>query len=165
MTTSNPQAESMRALYAQIEEICRQFKQIRNEASGIVENSAMPDATLHLNDVLQATEEAATAILDAAIAIGAIVDGPTISKNLKDQINEQLSRIFEAASFQDISGQRIKKVLQHLNELEGQLSRLSENARGSEAQAPKAPVDPLLNGPALSSQAPSQADIDHLFNS
>ncbi len=151
----------LKALYSQIEEICRHFKEIRTEAAGIVEASQMPDAALHLNDVLQATEEAALVILEAAGAISTLTEDPAIPSATKDKISHEIGRIFEASGFQDISGQRIKKVLTHLHELESQLLRLSETARG---QVPQKQNDPLRNGPALSAQAPSQAEIDRLFN-
>ena len=158
MPESKPDPVTLRALYAQIEDICRHFKEIRSEAVGIVQTSQMPDATLHLNDVLQATEEATTVILDAAMAIGNFVENGNVNKQL---INDQLGRIYEACSFQDISGQRIKKVLQHLTSLESQLARLSETARGQ--AAPAKPADPFLHGPALTGTGPSQEEVDNLF--
>lgn len=154
-------AATLRVLYAQIEEICRHFKQIRQEAAGIVQNSQMPDAALHLNDVLESTEKATNTILDAATAIGMIADASAMQTEEKQKLTEQVGMIYEACSFQDISGQRIKKVLRHLNELEEKLMHLSESTRGQQS-APK-PNDPLLNGPALTAQAPSQEEIDALF--
>lgn len=153
---------ALKALYAQIEDIMLHFKEIRGEAAGIVRTSQMPDAALHLNDVLQSTEEAAMIILDAATAIGSLAEDPRVHADVKEGITQQVARIFEAAGFQDISGQRIKKVLLHLNELEAQLLRLSETAQRQAAPPPK---DTLLQGPSLSSEAPSQDDIDRLFGS
>ena len=161
MTESKQDIATLRALYAQIEDICRHFKEIRKEAAGIVETSQMPDATLHLNDVLQATEEAANTILESAIAIGNLVDGSSLDAPTKQLISDQIGRIYEASSFQDISGQRIKKVLQHLTDLEGQLARLSETARGE--ASPAKIVDPYLHGPALAGTGPSQEEVDNLF--
>ena len=162
MGEAKQEATAMRALYAQIEDICKHFKEIRSEAAGIVATSQMPDATLHLNDVLQATEEATTTILDAATSIGSIISENALAEELSQRINNELGRIYEASSFQDISGQRIKKVLRHLSELEAQLIHLSEAARGQQT-APK--TDTLLNGPALASAAPSQSDVDDMFKS
>lgn len=158
----NDNTEKLKALYSQIEDICRHFKEIRSEAAGIVETSAMPDAALHLNDVLQATEEAALVILEAASAISLLAEDPGVPQPVRDKIADQISRIYEASSFQDISGQRIKKVLTHLSMLETQLLRLSDAARGEMQQKP---ADALLNGPQLAAIAPSQADVDKLFGS
>lgn len=161
MTTVKADAATLRALYLQIEDICRHFKQIRQEAAGIIETTNMPDAALHLNDVLEATENATTMILDTAAAIGTLTEASAMCAEDKEKMNEYMMTIYEACSFQDISGQRIKKVLKHLSALEGQLSRLSETARG--AGVVEKQDDGLLNGPALASEAPSQAEIDALF--
>lgn len=161
MTKPVQDAATLKMLYGQIEEICRHFKQIRQEAAGIVENSQMPDAALHLNDVLESTETATNTILDAATQIGSIAGASALDEESKQKLNEQVGMIYEACSFQDISGQRIKKVLRHLSELEEKLMNLSESAKGQ--QRDTKPVDPLLNGPALSAVAPSQAEVDALF--
>jgi chemotaxis protein CheZ len=148
------------ALHSQIQEICGNFKVIRKEAMDIVHTSQMPDATHHLNDVLQSTEEATTAILEAATAIGYAMDGSVAAPETKEQVSSQIGRIYEACSFQDISGQRIKKVMKHMSALEAQLLRLSETAKG---QMPLKPEDSLMNGPQFISQAPSQEDVDQMF--
>lgn len=155
------QTERLRLLYRQIEDVCQHFNNIRREAGGIAESGTMPDAALHLNDVLQSTEDAATTIIDAASLISASAGIDAVPQEIRDQISDQVNRIFEASSFQDISGQRIKKVLEHLSELEAQLQRLSDAARG--AQPAAKPKDPYLNGPQLAKDMPSQADIDKLF--
>lgn len=152
---------TLRALYAQIEEIYGHFKKIRQEAEGIATASQMPDATLHLTDVLESTEKATHNILDAATTIDSVTQASSMAAGDKAKVNAQVLLIYEACSFQDISGQRIKKVLRHLNELEHKLAHLSETARGK-AQTKRAD-EHLLNGPALSGEAPSQAEIDALF--
>ncbi len=154
-------AAALEALYVQIEEICRHFTQIRQEASNIMEAGEMPDATLHLNDVLQSTEEATTTIIEAVTKMGGICESSSMSAEDKAKASEQVGLVYEACCFQDISGQRIKKVLNHLNVLESKLLYLSETARGQ--MAPEKPVDPYLNGPALSTEAPAQEDIDAMF--
>lgn len=158
-----PDMALLHAIHGQIEEICKNFKAIRGEAKDIVNTSQMPDATLHLNDVLQSTEEAITTIIEAATAIGYIGDGEDMPPEAKQKIADQVSRIYEACSFQDISGQRIKKVLAHMNALEGQLLRLSETARGPAEPVKNKPGSELLNGPQLSGQAPTQQEVDQMF--
>lgn len=153
--------ETLRMLYAQIEDIYRQFKDIRTEASGIVENSQMPDATSHLNNVLEATEQATHTILDAATTIGTLAETTGVPAEVGQKITAQLVSIYEACSFQDISGQRIKKVLRHIRELEEKLHYLADAARGQSVPVKK--TDSLLNGPALSSEAPDQEQIDAMF--
>jgi len=115
--------------------------------------SNMPDAALHLNDVLQATEDATQVILDAAAAISGLTPDNAA-------INEQVGRIFEACGFQDINGQRIKKVLKRIEELESQLIRLTDSSYMASA-AP--PGDKLMQGPQLSRNAPTQEEVDNMF--
>lgn len=153
---------ALKALYARIEELYRHFRDIRTEAAGIAQTNQMPDATLHLNDVLQATEDATITIIDATGLISACVGDPRMPQDLRERIGDQVGRIYEACGFQDISGQRIKKVLQHLTELESQLHNLAQAAHVHTQDKPK---DSLMNGPALSAAAPSQAEIDSMFAS
>lgn len=150
----------LQALLVQIEELCGHFRQIREEAAGIADTSHMPDAALHLQDVLQATEEATCTIIDAMNTIGETASGLSDTR-AKQKITDEVTRVYVACSFQDISGQRIKKVLRHLSALEEQLQRLSQTARREARQAEGG--DSLLNGPALNAEAPSQADVDALF--
>jgi len=155
---------TLRDLHVQIEDICRRFRKVRSEAAVVVHTSQMPDATLQLNDVLKATEEATMTILDSANALSAIAQAAEIPEARRKEISDHVGKIYEACSFQDISGQRIRKVQGQLGELEGQLSSMSEMTRGYEPKTPKQPRDALLNGPQLSSVAPSQAEIDDLFS-
>jgi len=152
----------LKALYSQIELIYKEFSEIRCQAEGIVNHSQMPDAALHLNDVLQATEDATNIIMDAVTAIGTLVDSAGIAFEAKEAISEQVGKVYEACSFQDITGQRIKKVLQHLGTLENQLLRLSKTAQAHKMTAHLS-ADPLLNGPQLTAVAPNQEDIDNMF--
>lgn len=163
----------LRELLMQIEELYGHFKEIRAEAAGIVETSNMPDAALHLQDVLQSTEEATSTIIDAVGVIGDASNGlPEEYAAAKEIISDEVTRILVACSFQDISGQRINKVLRHMNTLEEKLANLSRAARkqakevAEDEEKKKAPGESerLLNGPALATEAPSQADIDALFN-
>ena len=154
-------------LYAQIKEILAQFEEMRGEAAGILCQSQMPDNTAQLNDVLESTEVAANTIIDTVTLINKITSESAAQPNDKAQINECVSRIYEACSFQDISGQLIKKVLKSLNVLESRLKKLSESAKdyANEVQPEKAITleASLLRGPQLAKDAPTQADIDKIF--
>lgn len=154
-------------LYKQIEEITNSFQQIQSEAAGILHNKA--DATAHLNDVLQSTENATMAILDAVGAIQGIVDSGEDAKTVSQKVGEQITRVYEASNFQDISGQQIKKVLVHLTALEAMLVRLAEMTKAYGVAPAPATVaksgEPTMSGPQLSSEAPKQDEVDQLFKS
>jgi chemotaxis protein CheZ len=81
---------------------------------------------------------------------------------------DAVTNIYEASAFQDITGQRITKIVRALQSLEEKLTSLA-SAFGplDEAVAPKAPAGDaaLLNGPQRETTAASQTDIDALFAS
>ena len=153
-------------LYVQIEQICNVFKEINQEVGGIVQQGKMPDNTAQLSNVLQATEEATNTILDSATLISELINSFTGLNGSKERIGDHVNRIYEACTFQDISGQRIMKVLKNLSLIETKVNRLAEIAKayagGHELEVAVVP-EHLLQGPSL--EAPSQADIDKLFSS
>lgn len=157
--------EELTALYAQIEQIYTSFRTIRGEAEGILETSDMPDSKSQLGDVLQSTEAATMAIINHVSAIQEIVGESAIGEAAKTEVQQHVMQVFEACSFQDISGQRIQKVMARLQALEDQLMRLSSAARNNDKATDDKPRDQLLNGPQLSGKAPDQAEIDRMFNS
>ena len=81
---------------------------------------------------------------------------------------EKCMEIFESCSFQDITGQRISKVLKTLAFIEGRLDSMVKAADAFQGAAPPAagattetPTDQaLLNGPQLPGKGLEQKDID-----
>lgn len=126
-------------------------------------------AQMELNEVVRHTEEATNTIMDKAEAImmgagdlgeqGAALSGYAVE-------------ILEACSFQDITGQRIRKVLKTLEQIElrvGNLVKLFGGhlpdgmAFGEIETTPRRADEELMNGPQLGKDKPSQDDIDKLF--
>lgn len=131
-----------------------------------------------LDAVVAGTEQATETILAAAEAIddGAGNLAARLSgddREIATDIQERVVAIFEACNFQDITGQRIGKVVKTLGFVEDRVARMMEIWGGIEAFAsiePDSPLAPagdaaLLNGPALETDADtaSQDDIDALF--
>jgi chemotaxis protein CheZ len=127
----------------------------------------LPTATDELDAIVAATADATSAILDAAEKLTAIGAGSGPATN--DQVTEQVTRIFEACTFQDITGQRITKVVKALKQIEAKVADLVEAFGDAppprrRSRAPAAGGDAtLLNGPQLPQDAVSQSDIDALF--
>ena len=160
---NNNSTDQLQTLYAQIEQIYLNFRSLRGEAEGILETSDMPDSKSQLGDVLQSTETATMAIITHASSISNIVAEAGLSETARAEIDGHISAIFESCSFQDITGQRIQKVIGRLQVLDEQLQRLSSSA--TQAAAPqRVEKDPLMNGPQLTGQAPDQAMIDRMFD-
>lgn len=151
-------------LYAQIEQILAHFRALRGEAEDILETSEVPDSKSQLGDVLQSTEHATVTIINTVGSINAIVMESSMPEEKKNEVSALIAHIYEACGFQDISGQRIKKVMERLQTLEEQLARLSSTAKEQVLPAAAAkPKDALMNGPQLSGAAPNQQQIDQLF--
>jgi chemotaxis protein CheZ len=127
----------------------------------------LPSATDELDAIVAATATATGDILDAAEKISAMADAVGSSK-----LMDEVTRIFEACSFQDITGQRITKVVRTLKEIEtkvadlvrafGSLDAAAGTATGVNGDGRTGDAA-LLNGPQLPANAQSQADIDAIF--
>ena len=93
----------------------------------------------------------------------------TSQPSLSQQIRDHVLRIFEACNFQDLSGQRITKVLAMLQFIDESIARMMEIWGGAEAfkayTGPSKDDPALLNGPKLTGESGhvSQADIDAIL--
>src|SRR3984893_13178721 len=133
-----------------------------------------------LGAVVGGTEEATQQILEAAEAIDnaatalAKVNTPDQQKLLSEEIQERVVSIFEACNFQDLTGQRISKVMTTMKFIENHIIIMMDIWGGVDAIKAHAPaiVDDregdarLLNGPKLDGDVghASQNDIDALFD-
>jgi chemotaxis protein CheZ len=133
-----------------------------------------------LGAVVGGTEEATQQILEAAEAIDqsatalSKVTSPDQQKLLSEEIQERVVSIFEACNFQDLTGQRIKKVMTTMKFIENHITVMMDIWGGVDAIKAHAPAivdtregdDRLLNGPKLDGDDghASQNDIDALFD-
>ena len=133
-----------------------------------------------LGAVVGGTEEATQQILEAAEAIDQAasalgkVNSPDQQKILSEEILERVVSIFEACNFQDLTGQRISKVMTTMKFIENHITVMMDIWGGVDAIKAHAPqiVDDregdarLLNGPKLDGDDghASQNDIDALFD-
>lgn len=174
---------------AQYEELSRQIVQlyeymerIKAEIAAVKHPNAPVDhfnkAADQLDAIVQATEDATNAIMEATEDTSAIADGlrgktedADILQDL-DKIATNANTVFEACTFQDITGQRISKIVKTMNLLEGTLSSLvviigkDSIAALPVAQPEEVPAGEVrMDGPALEGEETvSQADIDALFD-
>lgn len=124
-------------------------------------SDTIPSADAELDAIVRDTEAATHTIMGAAEMMLAC-DAPTFAA-YRTEVQAQALTIFEACSFQDITGQRVSKVVAALHEVETRIARLSE-ALGQAEEALGGPArQSLLNGPALTGPETTQAAIDALF--
>jgi chemotaxis protein CheZ len=138
-----------------------QLTEIRKQIAGVI--AAPTDATrnsgLELEAVVQATEEAANRIMEAAEAIG---DWLRVGKNDAEglkTVNEKVNAIFEACSFQDVTGQRIRRAIQHLQQVETMLTGMAPDEHGAPVEE-RLVVHAPYNGAGLVSAEESAANPD-----
>src|SRR6266700_3178250 len=133
-----------------------------------------------LGAVVGGTEQATQQILEAAESIDnaasalSKVNTPDQQKLLSEEIQERVVSIFEACNFQDLTGQRISKVMTTMKFIENHIIIMMDIWGGVDAIKAHAPaiIDDregdarLLNGPKLDGDAghASQNDIDALFD-
>ncbi len=131
-------------------------------------------ATEELDAIVTATERATTEILTKAERVAELVDNGQIeNQEVAEELSGLSMDILMACSFQDITGQRITKVVNVLRYLETRINSmvqiwgLEELSTVDAAESPELedqrPDAHLLNGPQLESKAASQVDIDALF--
>jgi chemotaxis protein CheZ len=136
-------------------------------------NFDIPGATDELDAVVQHTELAAGQIMDCADEISQL--SSEVDAELAVRLQKIATTIYEASSFQDITGQRVNKVVNVLRVIEGRLAILAKVA-GDTFSMPAAdvarsdtgvPVNDrdLLNGPQLAGNGNNQDDIDALLAS
>jgi chemotaxis protein CheZ len=144
-----------------------------------------PGATDHfgsmseqLDAIVGATESATNTIMESMETISelmvearaAAVDNAPLS-HVFDKVDDRVNQVFEACSFQDITGQRISKIVNSLKFVEERIKAIILTWGRDEltkvvVEIKKKDVDPdkaLLNGPQLPGQGVSQADVDRML--
>jgi chemotaxis protein CheZ len=125
--------------------------------------AATRNSGLELEAVVQVTEAAANTIMEAAEAIGDwIAQGRDAAA--APAIVERVNAIFEACAFQDLTGQRIRRAIQHLQQVEDVLKTMAPDAppAGREEVEVRTPMRTVEAAPGSNDLA--QADIDALLN-
>jgi chemotaxis protein CheZ len=161
-------------VYKELQDIAVYIESMRGEIGGLqandIKDSRIPAAGEELGAIVKATENATNTIMECAEAVmAADASDPAAYKALVDA---KMMVIFEACSFQDITGQRVAKVVDTLQHIESRVARFatalrtedqpgyldeSEQARAERRQRL------LLHGPQLDGTGNAQSDVDLMF--
>ncbi len=176
-------AESMQAflknmdatVYQELRSIAGYIENMKQEIGAFQVNelkeSRIPAAGMELDAVVQSTENATNTIMECAEELLAAEHD-----NLDDYRNfvtDKVMQIFEACSFQDLTGQRVNKVVETLQMIESRVGRfakavqaqdMTEFVNEHESKREKRKADLLLNGPALEGEGIDQHQVDSLLN-
>jgi chemotaxis protein CheZ len=181
MSALQPAAAAPAEVGPDVAELQRRIQATQIEIAALRHPKAEQDRLVvageELAAIVSATEHATNGVLSAAeliektaMAMKARLSDPSDKRDLDLMIDAVVS-IFEACNFQDITGQRIGKVVRTLDFIEERVIAMIQTW-GAEAfahlphavEVPVAEEAKLLNGPQLQGKAISQADIDALFD-
>jgi len=163
-------------LYAELESLARYITEAKSEIASLrpdeIRSQHLPTATDELEAIVGATEQATNGILSAM----EVLEGLTgeMSPELGEKITEAVTQVYEACNFQDITGQRITKVVKALQHIEQKVDGLLAIFGADVAASRSVDADTasetaeekdkkLLNGPQLPDAASSQDEIDKLM--
>lgn len=182
-----------RRLYSELEDLAHFIHAAKAEIAALdpsdIREKFLPTATDELDAIVQATEKATEEIMDACEALDEAAD--SMEPAASDLVHSTTMRIYEACSFQDLTGQRITKVVRMLGSIEERVAGLvkafephggmgtsaadsgkdvlqeaANRGRGTaQAVGDQSDDSALLNGPQDDENAMKQNDIDALLKS
>ncbi|MFK7838834.1 MAG: protein phosphatase CheZ [Bdellovibrionales bacterium] len=173
----NKDDDANAAIFAELQGLQKIIEETRQQIGAArpadISDKHIPAATDELDAVVDSTAEATGTIMDASEAImekAGLVDGEN-----GEAITKEVMKIFEACSFQDITGQRITNVVKTLKTIEEKVDNMI-NIIGSRVHSiecsEKLPPEEdtrtedekLLNGPQMADKAITQDEIDKLLS-
>jgi chemotaxis protein CheZ len=161
-------------MYGNLNEMRREVAALQQD-DGLGNFMSMADT---LDAIVESTEDAGNTIMDSMEAIGGKLEllrglGDAKVAAICQDITGDANRVFEACAFQDLTGQRITRVVKSLKFVEDRVNALIRlwgkdelAAMVEELNEEKPAIEndaALLHGPQRSNVAISQADIDKLF--
>jgi chemotaxis protein CheZ len=169
--------ETIGQLRAELQDLSHKIQRTMREVATIrhtmMENDRVHSAVDELGTIVAATEFATDQILTAAETIEATVDATARARSggaARATVIDAVTSIYEACNFQDITGQRITRVMTLLRDVDERLLAIIEHiGRDHFSTVPTAKTTPscadqaLLNGPATIGSGLQQSSIDSLF--
>ena len=180
-------------LYGELGELAKYIngakKELQSFRPDTLSKEKLPEASDQLAAIVSTTEDATRKIMDSCDEVGSIHERvrdrllsiePAIDSDIMMSIEESLvesedavTRIYEACTFQDLTGQRIQRIVETLKEVERQVLRMvivfgvnnEHNTSLDEKAKEELKSDAeLLNGPQLPGSSLEQDDIDDILN-
>jgi chemotaxis regulatin CheY-phosphate phosphatase CheZ len=175
------ETQSLEVLRAELQSMAAHIQAAKNEIASIhnkdpktaIADNRINSATSELDQIVASTERATSDILNAAERIMEVAGQlPAEHAEAGQVLTDQATEIFTACSFQDITGQRISKVVNTLRYIDQRVNAMVEiwgiDNLPSATPKPDANADTrsnahLLNGPAMPGQGRTQDEIDALL--
>jgi chemotaxis protein CheZ len=168
-------AESVDRIRFDLVEMAKAIARTKAEIAAIKPDGEQPgkfgEATEELDSIVGATEAATSDILAAAEQVQEIawtLREQGLEAEVCDLIDAKATAIYTACSFQDLTGQRTRKVIQVLRYLEGRINAMIDiwgldgamAAEAAETARARAGEAALISGPATPGPGLDQADVD-----
>ncbi len=163
-------------LEGELRKIAEYITALRREIAVLQANEIhmkkIPAAGQELAAVVNSTEGATNEIM--AIAENVLSADTSDPAAYKEFVDKEMMALFETCAFQDLTGQRISRVVKTLEHIEARVSRFAiytgvedEPGFASEREAAEAArrQDLLLNGPSIANEDNTQPMIDKLLAS
>lgn len=166
-------------LFRELEELGGYIAGARKEIAALrpdqISTQHIPSATDELDAIVAATEDATNRIMEASEQIESVAS--EINEPHGEALCTAVTNIYEACGFQDITGQRISKIVNTLRHIETKVESLvsyfsdeiakyrAENPDTDIEAEPAADDSDLMHGPQLDGEGQSQAEIDALLAS
>lgn len=150
--------------------IARTRSEISQLRPNDIKEQRIPTAGAELEAVVTDTERATESIMAEAEAL--LDSKPDDLAAYKAQVDDAMMRVIEACSFQDLSGQRVSKVVESLRHVEKRVSRFAATMGVQDAEADEEELAETerkkklhLNGPAIGGPEVGQDAVDELIAS
>ena len=133
-----------------------------------IRDQRIPGAGAELEALVSDTERATETIMSEAEAV--MCSETEDIDAYKAEVMESMTKIIEACSFQDLTGQRVSKVVSSLKHIEERVARFAQSMGVNDADATEQEIEEAkrreqlhLNGPAIGGPEVAQDDIDALL--
>jgi len=171
-------------ILSELDDLAKYIRAAKREIAAIrpdeVRDEYLPKAADELDAVVEATADATNTIMDTCEVVEGVMGD--VSPEVSAKLMDATTRIYEACTFQDITGQRIGKVVLTMKHIEERIDALIDAFGAKSARAKKKMVSKktsaskqlgqqkitdadLLEGPQLGGKAKNQAEIDDLLAS
>lgn len=160
----------------ELQEIADYIRALRSEIGALQANDLrhkrIPAAGRELEAIVKATEEASNTIMECAEAAMTAAANSSDLEAYKSYVAERMTAVFEACAFQDLTGQRLSKVVDTLHHIEARLSRFADatsakdaggHANEKEEAAAERKLRLLIHGPQHDGEGVEQHEVDQLI--
>lgn len=167
-------------LYSEIEALARFINTAKGEIAALrpseIKDRHLATASDELDEIVNHTEQATNSIFEAVETIEGLCGDMT--EPVAEKITDAVTTVYEACSFQDITGQRIGKIVSALHHIDDKIEGLLEAFGRDLPDVPEVPGEEkskradgksdrpdehLMNGPQLSGEGKTQDEIDALL--